>query len=85
LGVSEEYSQVAIPILPNHVRVSCIAADISDRFATAPPAIPAFLIRDHGVFVWAPLVEDAQNYVEILEYVFRYMVLARSVGVEILD
>jgi len=85
LGVSEEHPQVEIPIFPNHGRASGIAADISARFETYPPTIPACLIRDHGVVTWAPLVEDAQNYIEILEYVFRYMVLARNINVEIFD
>src|SRR6476469_4561938 len=85
LGVSSEHPQVEIPIFPNHARISGIAADISARFEVDPPVIPAFLIRDHGVVAWAPLVEDTQSYIEILEYIFRYMVLARNIGVEIFD
>ena len=84
LGVSEEHPQVMMPIFANHLRIAHIAADISTRFETQPPAIPALLIRDHGVTVWSHLLDDALNYVEIVEYVFRYMVAARQLGLEVI-
>lgn len=80
LGVWEENPQVKMPVFLNHLEVSKIAAEISDRFSSAPPQIPALLIRDHGITVWAKSAEAAYNYVELVEYIFRYMVAARQVG-----
>jgi methylthioribulose-1-phosphate dehydratase len=81
LGVWEETPQVAMPLFANHLEVPKIAKEISDEFAVSPPAVPALLIRDHGITVWAQSPAAAYNYVEIVEYIFRYMVAASQVGV----
>lgn len=78
LGVYEENPCCLIPIFANHLEVSRIASEIHQRFTTTPPQIPALLIHDHGVTVWAPSPTAARNYIEIVEYIFRYMVAARS-------
>lgn len=80
LGVYEENPCCLIPIFANHLQVSRIASEIHQRFTTTAPQIPALLIRDHGVTVWAPSPTAARNYIEIVEYIFRYMVAARSIG-----
>jgi methylthioribulose-1-phosphate dehydratase len=46
----------------------------------SPPQVPALLIRDHGITVWAPSQAAARHYVELVEYIFRYLVSARQVG-----
>ncbi|OUL37114.1 methylthioribulose-1-phosphate dehydratase [Nostoc sp. T09] len=76
LGIYEQNPCCVIPIFANHLQVSRIAAEIQERFATTPPQIPALLIRDHGVTVWASSPTVARNYIEIVEYIFRYMVAA---------
>ena len=77
LGVWEEKPAIGMIILENYLEVSRIAAMICDRFSENPPAIPALLIRDHGVTVWADSCEKARNQVEIVEYLLRYLVNAR--------
>lgn len=80
-GVWEETPQVEIPVFENYLEVARIATEISDRFGTRPPQISALLIRNHGVTVWADSLTSARNYVELIEYIFRYMVAARQVGI----
>lgn len=79
LGIFDETPQVSMPVFPNYLQVSRIAADIRDRFQVLLPTVPALLIRNHGVTVWATSLEAARNYVELVEYIFRYMVMACSV------
>ncbi|BAY21892.1 putative aldolase [Calothrix sp. NIES-2100] len=81
LGVYEEKPSCVIPIFANHLQVSRIAAEIQQRLTTTPPQIPALLIRDHGVTVWASCTTAARNYIEIVQYIFRYMVAARNIGI----
>ncbi|MFN6483315.1 MULTISPECIES: methylthioribulose 1-phosphate dehydratase [unclassified Nostoc] len=81
LGVWQENPCCAMPIFANHLQVSHIAVDIEKRFAVTPPQIPALLIRDHGLTVWASSLEAARNYIELLEYIFRYMVAACRLGI----
>ncbi len=80
LGVWEENPQCVMPIFANHLQVPKIAAEIKERFSTSPPQIPAFVIHNHGVTVWASSVENARNYIELVEYIFRYMVAARNLN-----
>ncbi|HEY9892755.1 MAG TPA: methylthioribulose 1-phosphate dehydratase [Candidatus Sericytochromatia bacterium] len=83
LGVWEENpTNVAMPVFANHLEVPRIASEICDRFRTASPPINALLIRNHGVTVWASSPEGATNYLEVAEYIFRYIVAARKVGIE---
>lgn len=81
LGVWEENPQVAISVFENYLEVPQIAAEISDRFSTQLPQVPALLIRNHGVTVWADSLASARNSVELIEYIFRYMVAARQAGI----
>jgi methylthioribulose-1-phosphate dehydratase len=82
LGVWEENPQVVIPIFANHLEVSQIADEIYARFKTTMPQVPVLLIRDHGVTVWASSLEGVSNYLEIAEYIFRYMVAGQKIGME---
>ncbi|HEY9802137.1 MAG TPA: methylthioribulose 1-phosphate dehydratase [Leptolyngbyaceae cyanobacterium] len=80
LGVWQENPNCIIEIFTNHLEVSRIAAEIEKRFTLTQPQIPALLIRDHGVTVWAASPKAARNYIELIEYIFRYMVGAGRLG-----
>jgi methylthioribulose-1-phosphate dehydratase len=77
LGVWEENPNCTIPVFTNHLQVSRIADEIKERFTNASPDVPALLIRNHGVTVWGSSSETARNYIEVVEFIFRYMVAAR--------
>lgn len=78
LGIWEENPCCLMPVFQNYLQVNRIANAIKERFSNNPPKIPALLIRNHGVTVWAESTVQARNYIEILEYIFRYMVAARQ-------
>lgn len=82
LGVWTENPDVAMPVFANHLEVPRIAKEICDRFKAASPPISALLIKNHGVTVWASSPQGATNYLEVAEYIFRYIVAARKVGIE---
>jgi methylthioribulose-1-phosphate dehydratase len=81
LGVWEQEPRVSVAVLPNHLDVPRIAAEMEARFQAAPPRLPGFLIRDHGLTVWAATPEGALNYLELFDYIFGCMVAARSSGI----
>ncbi|MUG93397.1 methylthioribulose 1-phosphate dehydratase [Scytonema sp. UIC 10036] len=81
LGVWEENPKCCLPIFTNHLQVARIANEIEERFTKKPPEVPALLIRDHGITVWATSPETARNYIELVEYIFRYLVAARHAGI----
>ncbi len=79
LGVWEENPDCVMPVFANHLQVQQIADEIKVRFSKTTPQLPALLIRDHGVTVWGSSSVEARNYIELVEYIFRYMVAARRV------
>jgi methylthioribulose-1-phosphate dehydratase len=80
LGIYEERPRIGIAVFPNHLEVQAIAAAVAARFRAAPPRLPAFLIRDHGLTVWAESAARALNYLELLEFIFAFMIAARAAG-----
>ncbi len=79
LGFSGPHAPT-IAVFPNHDVVAQISDDVRRAFAAKPPALPAFLIRDHGLTVWASDETTGIHHVELLTYIFRYMVNARAAG-----
>jgi methylthioribulose-1-phosphate dehydratase len=80
LGLWVENPQVTMPLFANHLDVSKIAAEIAARFQTHPPAIPALLIRNHGVTVWGDTLDRAFHHLEIVEFICQYIIAAKTVG-----
>jgi methylthioribulose-1-phosphate dehydratase len=79
-GIREERPRVGIAVFPNRLEVAAIAADVAARFRAAPPRLPAFLIRDHGLTVWAESGPTALRYLELLEFIFAFMIAAGAAG-----
>jgi methylthioribulose-1-phosphate dehydratase len=80
LGIWEENPRVTMPLFANHLDVPKIGQEIAERFSVKTPAIPALLIRNHGVTVWGRSTEEARNRIELVEYIFSYMVQAKHLG-----
>lgn len=85
LGRWEAEPQVDIDVLPNHSHVPDIAAQMRAQFREQPPDTPGFLIRDHGITAWAPTLGQARNHLELYDYIFRFMVEARRLGLQAPD
>ncbi len=83
LGVWDQDPDVSLAIFPNHLHVPRIAEEVVARFAAAPPRVPGFLIRDHGLTAWGRDADAALHHVELLEHIFGYMAAARAAGLNV--
>jgi methylthioribulose-1-phosphate dehydratase len=83
LGIWDANSTVNLALFANHLQVPQIGAEMLTRFGEKPPQIPACLIRDHGVTVWGTSLKEVRNRVEVMEFIFQYMVTAKSMGLAI--
>jgi methylthioribulose-1-phosphate dehydratase len=85
LGIWEENPTCTMPLFTNHFHVPKIAEDIRNYYQSRNqkkhPQVPALLIRNHGITVWANSPKIAFHYIEVAEYIFRYMVAARKAGI----
>jgi len=71
-----DHRNASIKVFENHDDVTLIGAEMSDYLNCEKPDIPLTLIKNHGLTVWAESQDAARNYVELAEYIFRYMVAA---------
>ncbi|MEA5571176.1 methylthioribulose 1-phosphate dehydratase [Calothrix sp. UHCC 0171] len=86
LGIWEENPNCMMPLFTNHAHVPQIAEDIRNYFHSQKSQhqstqVPALLIRNHGITVWANSPKTAFHYIEVAEYIFRYLVAARKAGI----
>lgn len=80
LDINTQNPQVKIPLFENYSEQDYIAKAIVDRFTHNPPEISALLIRNYGFTVWASSPTTDQNYIEIIEYICRYLVAVHQIS-----
>jgi methylthioribulose-1-phosphate dehydratase len=69
------------PVFSNHADVRDIAADLESFFRRKREfLLPGFLIRLHGLTVWGDSPAAAFKHVELFDFLFRFMVLSRTVS-----
>ena len=83
MGIWEANPTVNLALFDNHLRVPKIGAEMLERFGQNPPQLSACLIRDHGVTVWGASLKEVRNRVEVMEFIFQYMIAAKTIGLAI--
>jgi len=74
----QQHPKVDLPLFANVLDVARIAADVQKRFAKAPPALTALMVRGHGATVWGRGLQETYNRYECLEFILSYMARARA-------
>jgi len=78
-NIWEQEPEVDLWLLDNTLKVPVIAETLDLRLQRNKPRINAALIRRHGITVWAPTPLGARHYIELIEFIFRYMVAERRI------
>lgn len=73
LEIWETHPEIRVPILPNAAELSAILKQIPGGLDTR---VPAFLLQNHGIYVWGSSDKEAKRHLEALEFMFE--VLYRS-------
>jgi methylthioribulose-1-phosphate dehydratase len=66
-GVTTHDTAVTLPIVENSQDMAVIAAHIEPALLE-PRAVPAYLIRGHGLYGWGASMAEAQNVIEATEW-----------------
>ena len=77
-GITTHEVRISIPVFENDQDISRLAKEVDDSMAN-DNSIPAYLIRGHGFYIWGKSVNDALNYVEALEFLFKCELTAQGV------
>ncbi len=66
-GVTTHETAVRIPVFENSQDIPMMAETVARRLREEP-ALPAYLIRGHGVYGWGRDLEEAERVIEALEH-----------------
>lgn len=73
LGVWDGDAETILPIFPNYSQVARIA-DLTEGFLQAnPDALPALIVRDHGVTAWGRTIPEALQHFEAVEFLLTLL------------
>jgi methylthioribulose-1-phosphate dehydratase len=66
-GIATHDVSVTIPVFENSQDMEILSANVEKKISAD---VPAYLIRDHGFYVWGSDIEQCVNMCEALEYLF---------------
>lgn len=73
LGVWDDNTETTLPIFRNHAQVARIG-DLTEEFLRAnPDALPALIVRDHGVTAWGRTIPEALQHFEAVEFLLTLL------------
>lgn len=69
-GITTHETQVSLPVVENSQDMSVIINGIEPALL-APGAIPAYLIRSHGLYGWGASMAEAERVIEAIEWMIE--------------
>lgn len=73
------YDTVRVPVIPNTAH-ECDLADSMTEAIVENPQSDAVLVQNHGIYVWGQDWQQAKTQAECFDYLFRYAIRMRQVG-----
>lgn len=78
-GLSTHESRVSLPVLDNDQDIARLQSRVEAAWDAGADAIPGYVIRGHGVYVWGPDMPTALWRLEALEFMLACELEHRSV------
>jgi methylthioribulose-1-phosphate dehydratase len=76
-GQTTHETEIALPIVDNSQDMNVIEAAIAPALAR-PGAVPAYLIRDHGLYAWGKDLDEAERVLEAVEWLIAAELAERN-------
>ncbi|MDX5983856.1 methylthioribulose 1-phosphate dehydratase [Sphingomonas echinoides] len=76
-GIATHETSVVLPIVPNSQDMAELDAAITPHLLV-PGAIPAYLIRSHGLYGWGQDMAEAERVIEAVEWMIAAELAERS-------
>ena len=73
------YDTVDVPVIPNTAH-ECDLADSMTQAIIDNPQSDAVLVQNHGIYVWGRDWQQAKTQAECLDYLFRYAIRMKQLG-----
>ncbi len=75
-GIETHEAEVIVPVFANDQNIDRLAMTIAARLDSL--AIPGYLLRGHGLYVWGGDMAAAMRHLEAFEYLARYSLARRQ-------
>lgn len=69
-GIQTHETAVEVPVFDNDQDIARLSRVVEAHMGTGQ-ALPAYLIRGHGLYAWGRTVDEARHRVEALEFLFE--------------
>ena len=70
-GVVSPEEPISIPVFENDQNIPAVAAQLSNAWHQARLQVPAFLIRNHGLYAWGRDLDEARRHTEGLQFLLE--------------
>ncbi len=77
-GIDSHLARVQVAIFDNDQDIERLARQIAPALASL--ALPGYLLRGHGLYVWGSDMVAAKRHLEAFEYLGRYELARRGMG-----
>jgi len=78
-GTTTHASEITLPVVDNSQDMEVLTARAA---AVLHPAVPAVVVRGHGVYAWGRTPKEAGRHLETVEWLCRLRWLCRAVGID---
>jgi len=78
-GTSTHEGELVLPVIDNSQDMEVLRTRAA---AVLHPAVPAVVVRGHGVYAWGRTPKEAARHLETVEWLCRLRWLCRAVGID---
>lgn len=79
-GVKTHEVEINIPMFENTQDIRTLAEDVKPLIL-AQKNNYGLILKGHGIYIWGESVEEAKRHLEVFEYIFKYYINSRRLGV----
>jgi methylthioribulose-1-phosphate dehydratase len=67
-GITSHETEISLPVFDNMQDMAALATTVDAWLKRNPVAVPAFLIRGHGLYAWGRDLQEAKRHIEGAEF-----------------
>lgn len=79
-GVKTHDIEINIPMFENTQDIRSLAEEVKPSITNQPNNY-GLILKGHGIYIWGESVEEAKRHLEVFEYIFKYYIQTRRLGV----
>lgn len=79
-GVKTHEVEINIPVFENTQDIRLLAEEIKPAIQSQKNSY-GLILKGHGIYIWGESVEEAKRHLEVFEYIFKYYINRKRLGV----